>query len=1078
MYILRCLFRRRIKPKVLAVLFLMAVFGFDAGAQQRSVISGVVVSKNTGLPLQGVSVSLKGTNIATKTDNAGRFSLTIPNDQGILEISFLGHAIVVKSFGPEDDKFHRFALEEIENLIEEVVINTGYQKIPRERATGSFSHIDKELLERRVSSDVLSRLENVVPGLLFNRGDASGTDPFLIRGRGTITAIAQPLIVLDDFPYDGDLNSINPHDIESVSILKDAAAASIWGARAGNGVIVITTKRGRTRAPGITLNTNLTMTPRPDLYNIKLISSEDIIEVERTRYLQGVYDNVLDGPYYNVPLTPVITLFMAVDNDEITLEQANMLIESLKVNDVREDITRHLYHTALKPQYNINIGGTYDQLNYQFSAGYDGEKKNIVGGKNRRVSLRSSTVYKLNSSLSINTTFQYVIANEKSGHNNGFATGGMYPLYRYAQLIKNGVSQPVYLDRPKNYVDTAGNGKLLDWTYRPIDEINNEEHSVERRDMLVNAGVDYNLSKGFAISAKYQFQNQSNANTQYYDEESYYSRNLINLYTQIQPNGSVIRPIPLGGIMDQSQRQLTSHQARIQASLNENFGIHDISAIGGYEIKSMSTTGNGLRYYGYNPDNMTSVPLIDYVNRYPLINSGSTGLISPGLHGLLKLTDNFLSYYANISYSLLNTYTISSSFRKDEANLFGVKANQKGTPLWSLGLAWRLGDEAFIKNSGFVDELKIRATYGVNGNVSRSASAFTTMLRGQTAYSGLPAGQLLSPPNKNLRWEKVKTLNLGVDFSLIKNKIFGTLEYYNKKSTDLLAQAPTDPTLGIKTFYGNVASMNGDGLDIEITSNNVDRGVRWSSTVLFSRNKQRVSEYLMPVSTSPTPYLASTSINPVIGKPLYGVYSYRWGGLEPTTGNPLGYVDGEKSTDYARIYNSTPLGDMVFHGSVQPTIHGAVRNDFTYKNLRLSINIAYKFGSFFRMSSLNNREVISGWGGHADYAIRWQQPNDELTTHVPSIVFSGDITNRDNFYRYSEVLVQKADNIRLDDVSISYELSEKNISNKLPLSSIRFFIYIINPNLVWVANPFGIDPYFNNIPKEAFSVSGGLSLTF
>ncbi|TCC98820.1 SusC/RagA family TonB-linked outer membrane protein [Pedobacter hiemivivus] len=1043
----------------------LLVFSFCKATAQQDHVRGKVTSMENSNPVSHATVQWKGTKIITSTADDGSFSIsrTAADSIVITAVGYQTQTVYGKSAGLIQIKMSPM----INELKELEVVNTGYQKIPLERATGSFGFVSKEVLNRTVSTNILDRLENVTPGLLFNRGDAQSTDAFLIRGRSTISADAKPLIVLDDFPYEGDIGNINPNDIENVTILKDAAAASIWGARAGNGVIVITTKRGRTGMPEINISSNVSFQGRPDLFNVSQMSASDAIDLERKLYGLGKFAGALKGLYYNQPLTPVVELLVAKPAD------MDQQIEELKQYDVRDDVSKYLYQTTVNQQHSINISGSQEKISYYFSGGYDQNTGNLSGQDNKRVTLRSASTFKVNSILQLSAAITYSRDRDSKGSNSGYSSGRGY--YPYARLADdNGNSLPLYFDYRKPYIDTAGHGLLKDWTYRPLDEIGREEHKVITGNLVVNTGASLKLPFGFSFDLKYQYMNQLTDQSDLFRAESYYVRDLSNRFAQPKAGKQFDFPIPEGGMFDAVNSELISHQGRAQLSFAKNWSSrHSVNAIGGYEIRNQVTDRRSSRFYGYQPDLGTVAATVNYTTKYKLYSTEGTVNIEPR-QDIGKLTDNFLSWFGNVAYTYNNKYTLSGSIRKDEANLFGVKANQKGTPLWSAGAAWLLHNEVFLENLPF-SLLKLRVTYGINGNVSRLASAYTIARYGGSATTNLVSATLMSPPNENLRWERVKSFNTGIDFALKNEVISGSVEYYVKNGTDLLAQAPTDPTYGFSNFYGNVADMKGNGWDIQLNSRNLNGALKWNSNLIFSSAKQRVTTYLMPVSKSPVPYLGG-GISPIVGKPLYNVFSYRWGGLDPLNGDPLGFFEGKQSKDYNKIYNTSPLDSLIHNGPVQPVVFGALRNTLSYRNFTLSFNISYKFGGYFRTTSVTYLGVNYGKGGHGDYALRWQQPGDENRTHVPSYVAVNN-DNRDMFYRNSDVLVQKSDVIRLEDLNLSYALN-KNMTRKLPFKSVSLFVYASNFGMLWKANHIEIDPYYNNVPAERMKFAIGTNLTF
>jgi TonB-linked SusC/RagA family outer membrane protein len=1056
--------------------------------QSKDKIKGKVTDE-ANQPISGATVKVKGTDILTITDDEGNFSLNGVEGDAILIITYVGYQPMELSLSGREMIAARLKIAIGE--LTEVQVSTGYQYVPRERATGSFNHVDNKLINRSVSTGIIDRIENLVPGVLFNRGDAIKTDPLLIRGRSTIFADAKPLIVINNFPYDGDLNNLNPNDIESIDILKDAAAASIWGARAGNGVIVITTKRGHTAKPNIELNSNVTVQGRPDLFNVNTVSSGDYIDLEKWLFDKGHYSSVeldnLNGMGYP-PLTPVIELLIAKRDGRLSAADADAQIEAFKKADVRSDTERYLYRVAVNQQYALNVSGSTPNINYYMSAGYDRNLYSLVGRSYDRISLRSQNSFKITKSLQADLGINFLLSTDKSGNNpgNGYiSSAASKPFYPYASLVDdNGNRLPIYADYRKDFLMNAESRGLLNWEYNPINDIKQTENNDKIRDYLVTAGLRYKVTDFLNIETKYQFENQLSNGNLWYKEDSYYARNLINNFTQVNPaNNNLTFPVPRGGILDVRNTELTSHQGRVQLNYNQNFGLkHDISAIAGYEIRSIVTTGNNSRSYGYNSETSTLQPRIDYISQFTWYSNQFETRMIENPQSIYKRTDNFLSYFTNAAYTYDGKYILSASLRKDQANLFGVATNQKGTPLWSVGGAWIISKEKFY-NISEIPLLKLRASYGESGNISRKASAYSTAFYNPANTTPANTLTILTPPNEKLSWERIKMVNLGLDFQT--RVIGGSIEYYEKKSNNLLGQAPLDPTLGLSDnslqsfYYGNVAGINGKGVDIELNSRNLNGNIKWNTNLLFSYTKSTVSDYLMPVSSIGNIYLASdnsASINPVIGRPLFAMYSFPWAGLDPNTGDPMGIVNKNNSKDWNRIYTNTRLDSLIYNGSIQPTISGAFRNTFSWKNLSLSFNISYKLDYYFRKATLNYGSLFYSWSGNGDYSRRWQNPGDEKSTNIPSMVYPNP-ANRDRFYQYAEINVLKGDHIRLEDINISYNLTKKQLAS-LPVNNVRFYFYANNLGVIWKANKAGIDPYYNNSPLVAKRFSFGLNVNF
>ncbi|MBN9384402.1 MAG: SusC/RagA family TonB-linked outer membrane protein [Chitinophagaceae bacterium] len=1051
-----------------------------------------------GDPLSGVTIAVEGTKKMTITDSAGAFSLQQIDPDAVLlcwHVSMDHLRIQIQG----QTTLHLRMKEkpvELQNYSVVLPLSNGYQRLPKERATGSFGYIDRTLLNRSVSTSVPDRMENLVPGLLTNHGQSATGIPIreipLIRGRSTLYANPAPLVILDNFPYDGDLNNINPNDIESISVLRDAAAASIWGLRAGNGVLVINTRRSKvndtsaysTLTPLVSYNSSVTFQPAPDLYNVSNISSADFIDWEKDLYAKGY---ILPGN--QIPVTPVVGYLKQVDQGSLSPDVANTLIETLKTQDVRKDIRKYFYKGSVSQQHFIQASASTDNAGYYASAGWDHNTYNLTGSSFDRVSLRLQNILRISTPLTIETGMNYTHTTVHQDANPGFnyrspvANKGFYPYARLADAQGNPL--PVSLDYNPDYLKAAKGLGFPDWNYVPVSDRLLEDNTSKTHDLLINLGARYAFTPTLNLEIKYQYQNGGTDGADLHDETSYYTTNLRNSYIQVDPNTNRLSyPIPRnGGIMDFATKQTTAHQGRIQMNYNKTWSRRNhLTAITGYEIRSVVSTARYNREYGYNPDNGSSIP-VNADSNYITWQIGNPRTI-PVAAPPAKLVDHFISYYTNASYTYHNLYTLTVSSREDLANLFGVNYNKKGVPLWSAGLAWQINNERFYHWNA-LSSLNLRATYGRAGNISRLASAYTTVTYTQGGITGTPfnTAHIQGLPNPNLRWEQVGILNIGLDFVTKKRIITGSIEYYSKKATDLMAPALGDPTLGLVQtpgtpgfYYANTATMNGSGIDVQLESHNIyNKTFKWTTNFIFSRAISTVKTFLLPAGTGNT-YVDQNGINPRVGKPLYAIYSYRFIGLDPTNGDPMGYYNGKPSKDWVSIYNSTSIDSMVYNGPTQPTIFGALRNTFRWRYFSASFNISYKLGYYFRKPSINYTDLFSTWVGNGDYARRWQRPGDEHTTSVPSVGYPGS-NARDFFYINSSVLVEKADHIRLEDIQLSYDLSRDRYP-WLPFGNIRLYSYVANVGILWKANKSGIDPYYINIPKEGRRYSVGINVNF
>ncbi len=1065
---LLCPMQGYIKPKIRVFLLLLIGLALNNNliAQQTTHISvtGIIYSADDHKALAGATIINENSNNKVASDQSGKFQILSSDTSGILRISFIGYrSEQVKFTKNNTGPFTIFLSADASNL-KEVIVSTGYQTLPKERATGSFVQVDNELVDRRTSPDVLSRLDGVVSGLLFNRNTANGqagqTD-ISIRGISTLFANNQPLVVVDGFPYNGDLNNLNPNDVQSITVLKDAAASSIWGVRSGNGVIVITTKKGKKNQPlSVELNTNITIGEKPNLYyNPNFLPSSTFIDIEEQLYKAGAYNGDLNSATHTV--SPVVQILANQTAGLISDADANSQINALRNIDVRADLTKYFYQNAANQQYSLGIKGGNDKIDYYFSLGEDHDVASQVGNLSNRITL--SSYYNFNPVKNLTLNIGYNLIQTDAQNNSPVAsiiTTSKNAIYPYAQLVDgNSNGLPIVHDYSQNYINTAGAGKFLDWNYNPLQELQNADNTVKSLDNRLNFGVNYKILKYFNVDIKYEYEYSTSNADNNYSLSTYYARNLINKYSQIDASGNLITPIPVGGILQSSENILNSQQGRAQLTFSDAWNSkNEINAIAGYEISEIINDSNSNTAYGYDKNSETSNANIDYLTDYPL-NPSSSATIPTSL-GYSKTTNNFISYFSNAAYTYDHKYTFSVSGRIDKSNLFGVATNQKAVPLFSTGFAWLLNKENFY-HLDWLPLLKLRATYGYTGNINTSVTAVTTLRQFPANYNPYPNGNpydlIANPGNPELRWEKDRMINLGIDYALHNQIISGSLEYYFKKGTDLFGNSSLAPSTGLTTFFGNTADIHGQGMDLVINSQNLHSNVfSWSTNFLFSHVLDKIQKYNAQISSSN--FIESSSantINPYPGRALYGLYSYRWAGLTHDTGDPQGYLNDKVSTDYASIISQTSLNEMVYNGPARPTSFGSLRNNFAYKNLTLSVNISYELNYYFRRSSYESSSLP--WLGNMDYFKRWQKPGDELITNVPSFQLPPYTTDRDVFYAYSSTLIDKGDNIRLKDIRLSYELDKSKIKG-LPFSHISIYSYADNICILWRANKDHLDP--------------------
>lgn len=1092
-----------------------------------------------GKPLAGATIRLKG---------GGKNSISIENGyferygtrRSVLIVSYIGYApkeVSLAGLSPDQMIMVTMTPQANIQLSEVSIASNGYQDIPKERITGTFEVISKEQLQHSTDPNLIKRLEGITTSMDFrndlvptnsaqlNALNRSPLTNLTIRGRNTLSgAIAggdnnsgRPLVVIDGIasPYSIDL--VNPNDVESITILKDAASASIWGSRAANGVIVVKTKKGNYQSPlQISFNANVNVTEKPDLFYKKTMSVSDYVDAQVYRY-NNDYSNPGDfipDPQYNAGqgvISPVATIMDQQKRGLITSAQANSQLDALRGNDVRNDLSKYYFRNAVTQSYSLGLSGGSEKITQRFSAGYDKSLNNTVkSGSNREVlnyAISAKPLSKLE--LQANVVYSQSNISAQSGYDdfNGLLnTTGGGSLFAYNKLADSqGNPLPIqkyYSQKFLDLLNTTYGDHILSYQYKPLEDINDGYNRTKFQNIGVNIGGTYQILPELSANVTYSYNVSNNEVTDLERQDSWYMRNQINLFTTplnaydlytFNPIDPYTRNLPLGGqytkTVTKSNNQTLRGQLNFNKTLNEK---HNISAIAGIDIYKSYALLASDGYWGYNESDLSTARNLNF-NYYhlllfsdPFTSAGvSTIPIPAGLMG--ETRGRTISYFTNAAYTYANRYTLSASFRRDLSNVYSAIGNNGGTPFYSVGAAWTINNEKFY-NFSLLPVLKLRANFGYNGNVNPAASAYpiiaSTPQNLVTDGNFLGYADIFNPGNIKLRPEKTGEINIGLDFGVKGGRLSGSLAYYEKRTKDLLANNAVDPSIGFNQVTTNSGDLFGKGWELSLNSLNVRTGqFRWTSTLLFSYNRVKVTKLFSPFN-----YNAGTLVNNVTaftqGDDLSRAFAYRWAGLDPKNGDPRGYVNGNIVTidntsagsDALTAIVNQPISSLHYFGSLIPVYSGSFRNTFSYENFSLSANLLYKLGYWFRRplsslvqyNALYTTDNIQG----AEYANRWQKPGDEKFTNVPSATYPGS-QNGDAFYRFSDINILKGDNIRLQEINLSYTFTKKNWAIKNP----RIYANVSNLGVIWRANKEGLDPDAFDYPlPRTYSI--GLSANF
>lgn len=1038
-------------------LFLIIIFYSPSYGQKKS-IEGLVININTKQPIEGVSLRLLNAKTLSISNQYGFFSFNIEQADTLI-VSMVGFA-EERLFLPLSDTNLKIQLKEINKKLDEVIVQTGYYQLPKERATGSFVHLNNEKLNRIGGTNILNRIDGMLEGVQFIAPNGTSPSDIRVRGLSTIESDETPLIILDNFPFEGTIDMIDPNTIESITVLKDAAAASIWGARAGNGVIVITSKAAkRNHRTNISFLMESNLTERPDfMYSRNRMLSETVMKIEKEKFDAGLY-TFNDGQAQSVYVDYLRRHKLGI----ISTAELQQLEETLQNSDIRKQAMEYLYQKSSYQKASLIVSGGNEKHGYLINASRTWTQEKLIGNNAFRNNLNITNSFNPLNSLRINLGLVYH-TNFSVQRGIGIEQlnfGGGQDLAPYLRLVDNNGNA---LDIPRNgldpfYVYQAEDFGLLDWKYKPLEDREMRFTRSNEQDLRLNTDLSYKISNYLTIKGVYQYKVGQNESTTHYQKDSYYVRDLVNAFTQV--DGS--RLIPHNGILN-SRGSIKSlgHYGRLQFDLNKEFGLsQNIYFLGGAEWRHhQNYQSPGYILYDYDENYRIGINEINFKDTYRTRPRNVSRRIPNANTNNRILTNRDISYYSNIGYDLFSRYIFSGSVRWDGSNLFGIKTNKKGVPLWSLGFAWNLIKEPKFGFNSIFDELKLRSTYGISGNVNKTVSHMPSIRFGTESLTGLRNATILNVGNSSLRWEKVNMLNFGLDWSLKNRKYSGAIEYYEKHGNDLIGNEYMDPTVGITGDYKiNYANIKSKGWDFKINSLNNIYGVTWQYEILSSWVKNKITNYNVNQNISLSYYFSSPP--PVVGVSKDAVYAFPWNGLSNVTGLPIIYINGVQTMDYREYYLTFDPKELKIKGSFIPTWYGSVLNTFIYKDWNLSFMINWKSGYVFRRSSMEPFQEYEN-KYHMDYYQRWQNPGDEKFTVVPKGL---PFTEQNNYngvgtvFKFSEALVEDGSHLRLQDFKIGYSLKEK-LSSKVGVRNLAFNIWVRDLGLIWAKNNLGIDPNF------------------
>ncbi len=1022
-------------------ILLCLFIGILSMAAQTRTVTGSVFDKADNQPVIGATIavmSAQGTVAhGTTTDLDGKFKLEVPSGTQNLTCRFMGYTTTTIHLQTGKDNYTVYMENDSKQLNELVV--TGYQAIDRRKLTSAVTTI-------KMSDEIIGGVNNIdqalagqIAGLSSVTSSGSPGAPVKLRIRGTasLSGTQDPLWVLDGIPLEGtdipsmedlqdidniyqtSIAGINPQDIESITVLKDAAATAIYGARAANGVIVITTKKGKAGKPQINFSMKLTYNPKTDIDRLNLLNSDEKVDLE-LGLLQSDYTyRENKGDVARIIAGYGLTDAYKAGGWNALSPEAQADINALRA--VNTDWNDILFRGVFNQEYNVSLSGGSEKATYYSALGYYVEQGNVESVKNDRFNLTLKTDYRINSKLKVGAS---VFANRRKQrsyltYNEGFTN----PVY-YSR-IANPYMRP--FDDEGNYIyDTnvqhrQGDDIVPDFNI--FEERANTSNENTFTSLMSIFDAEFKWNEHFKVTSQFGLQWDENMIEKYAGQDSYAMRREKE---QHQYNGTTV--LPEGGSNKITENHSSQWTWKAMAEYQNRFkDIHELELMAGTEIRHNEDKSLYSAVYGYDARTLTSKPII-----FPNEEKAE----SVPLHTETYLENAFVSWFATGSYTLLHRYTLGGSIRFDGSDIFGVAKKYRYLPLYSVSGLWRISDEPFMKNVTVINNLGLRASYGLQGNIDKNTSPYligiydqTTILPGNSEDAIRPS----SAPNPDLRWEKTQSANIGMDLSLWDNIISLSVDYYYRKGTDLIGLRMLPLETGYTSTTVNWAQMENEGVEVALTTRNIHtKDFTWFTNLNFGYNDNTVLRETV----------AENAIKPSReGYSVGAIFAYKTAGLDDE-GYPLFLTqDGRKvtATEFFKLNNagaSTLSAEeqrnlYSYIGSTEPKVSGGFMNTFRYKRVTLGINCIFNFGMYVQTTpTYDPTNYDRGLNSNRDILNRWTP--DHTNTTLPKLMTENDGRTGEylrykeqNLFRELDIWVKKQNYFRFESIRLGYELPEK-----------------------------------------------------
>lgn len=1076
-------------------------------------VQGVVISSEDNMPLIGASVYIKAEDLSKDgnsptitgviTDIDGKFNISVPEGVTRLFCSYVGHEVQELKLVPGKNQYEITLFPSAQML--DAVVVTGYQTVERRKLTAAVGklNISDETIGAVKSID--QALAGQIAGLSVTSTSGAPGAPAKIRIRGTssLNGTQDPLWVLDGIPLEGtdvpqsnvlnDVSNIqqssiaglNPADIENITVLKDAAATAIYGARAANGVIVITTKKGKVGKPVINFSSKFTYMPTLSTNRLNMLNSQEKVDLElellRSNFAYGDNKGGVSKIISGYGLTDA---YKKGGWGALTPEAQT---DISRLRNTETDWGDILFRDAFNQEYSLSLSGGNERVTYYTSIGYYQENGNVKGVGLDRLNVVAKTSYKVNRMLKFGVSLFVNRRNNKTYLTDTY--GLVNPVY-YSRK-----ANPYYqsFDANGNYVydfDVQNNSDT-DLGFNIFEERKNtsNEETINALSSIFDAELRFNDKLKFTTQLGLQLDKASKE--QIADKESF-SMRIIRKNSKYWDSASQSNKyfIPDGGVHKAYENTNSQITWKAMGEYRDSFNdIHELEVMVGTELRKTWYETLFSAGYGFDRQTLTTKPVVfpdeDRARQFPL-------------HQKTYKENAYVSFFSTASYSLMNRYTFGGSIRFDGSDLFGVDKKYRYLPLYSVSGLWRLSNEPFMQGTRkWMDNLAFRVSYGIQGNIDKNTSSF--LLGKYIVDNILPGGSehmidINSAPNKKLRWEKTQSVNVGLDFSVLNQALNLSVDYYYRKGTDLIGKQMLPLETGFVSTNINWASMVNKGVEVSLSTRNVaTKNFSWYTNLNFAYNNNKVLREAIP---------EAQTIPGREGYPVDAIFAIKTAGLDEE-GYPLFYDKEGKKVTLKELYrlqdpfglgftvNSdvTPAEERSFYsyiGSQDTPYTGGLINTFSYKNWELTANLSFNLGGYVRTTpSYNFINFDRGQNVNSDILDRWTPENTD--GRLPALITSEKRADeyywydqKSEIYKNLDIWVKKLNYFRLQNLRLGYRLPEK-MTKSLGMGSAS--VAIEGRNLLVFGSSYKnfldpesmYNPYAPPIPK---SITFSLNLNF